>query len=221
MSDLNMSHFQELRARINHRLEELGTPHRTLQLDEYPWLYGALGAVPSDVMFICENPSIAGVRQANTDTIDGGAPDIEAQWWGGRKNPAAKRFRPVLTEMGLKTNGPDQRGGWNCYITNVVKEANLAGADQQMKSTAERQEQARDWADILKWEIEQVRPKRVFCVGSAAHAMVSFLRRERLLPFFTPHKIGHYSARGSDEDVIQQMLLPLQAVFGKQGARDA
>jgi hypothetical protein len=127
MSELNMRYFEELRDRINERLGELRTPYRDLQARESPWLYGALGEVPSDVMFICENPSITGVRQAHVDTIDGRAPDIEAQWWGGRNNPAAKRFRPVLRQVGLKTNRPDARGGWRCYITNVVKEANVAG----------------------------------------------------------------------------------------------
>jgi hypothetical protein len=144
-----MQHFEELRSRINRRLMALETPHREWQIEDYSWLYGALGAVPSDVMFVCENPSISGVRQAHVDTIDGNAPDIEAQWWGGQRNPAAKRFRAVLYQMGLKTTSPDARGGWNCYITNVVKEANFAGADQRSLSASDLRQQARDWADIL------------------------------------------------------------------------
>jgi hypothetical protein len=216
MSDLNMVHFEALRAKINVRLEELQTPHRDLQIREFTWLYGALGAVPSDVMFICENPSLAGVRSASIDTIDGRAPDIEAQWWGGRKNSAAKRFRPLLRRMGLKTSHPAARGGWRCYITNVVKEANVAGADQRAKSPAERAEQARAWADVLEWEIDEVSPSHVFCVGDAAHKAVSRLQREGMLPAFMPHLMGHYSARGRDDDVVKRMALPLRTVLGVQ-----
>lgn len=108
MSELNMPYFEDLRDRINQRLVDLQTPHRNHQIHHYSWLYGALGAVPSDVMFICENPSIAGLRQAHIDTIDGLTPDIEAQWWGGHKNPAAKRFRSILSLTGLKTNRPNE-----------------------------------------------------------------------------------------------------------------
>lgn len=208
-----MQYFEELREKINLRLRELGTRHADLQIKEYPWLYGALGAVPSEVMFICENPSLSGVRRAHVDTIDGRAPDIEAQWWGGRNNPAAKRFRRVLHRMGLKTTRPDARGGWNCYITNVVKEANIAGLEQGTKSSGERLHQARDWAGILGWELEQVRPEHVFTVGGKAHDAVARLLAEGLLPPFEPRLMGHYSARGSEEDVLQRMLLPLETVL--------
>jgi hypothetical protein len=140
---LDMTHFEELRARINRRLREIGAPNADLQIEQYPWLYGALGEAPSAVMFICENPSLTGVSKAHVDTIDGRLPDIEAQWWGGHNDPAAKRFRPVLRRMGLKTTHSAARGGWKCYITNVVKEANLAGAEQDAQTPRERMEQAR------------------------------------------------------------------------------
>ena len=149
MSELNMHHFEELRNRINVRLNELQTRHREVQINDYPWLYGALGEVPSDVMFICENPSIAGIKKAHGDTIDRRAPDIEAQCWGGRNDNAAKRFCVVLRKLGLKTTRPDARGGWKCYITNVVKEANIAGQDQGSLTVAQKKEQALAWCDIL------------------------------------------------------------------------
>lgn len=210
MKDLDMRYFEELRALINQHLEDLQTPHRHLQINQYPWLYGAIGAVPSDVMFICENPSIAGVRQAHVDTIDGLAPDIEAQWWGG----AAKRFRKVLSKTGLKTNRPDERGGWNCYITNVVKEANNTGLDQRSKSSYEKQEQARSWSDILRWELENVQPKYVYCVGVASYKMVNRLQSEQLLPRFRPILMYHYSARRREQDILEKMQLPIREMIG-------
>jgi hypothetical protein len=39
-----------------------------------------------------------------------------------------------------------------------VKEANVAGAEQDGQSRAGRDEQARAWADVLRRELERVRP---------------------------------------------------------------
>jgi hypothetical protein len=195
-----LTHFEELRSRINTRLQELSAPHRFEQTHQFPWLYGALGQVPSDVMFICENPSLAGVSRANTDTVDGMAPDIDAQWWGGAKNGAAKRFRVALHLLGLKTSPPREKGGWQCYITNVIKEMNVAGSHVSERVIAQR------WASILTWEIEQVRPRHVFTVGDDAHKLVSWLVGERLVPRIVPVKVLHFSHRRSDADVINNML---------------
>jgi hypothetical protein len=221
MTNLDMTHFEGLRARINRRLRELGTPNAELQIEHYPWLYGALGEVPSEVMFICENPSLTGVGKAHVDTIDGRLPDIEAQWWGGYNDPAARRFRPVLRRLGLKQSHSASRGGWKCYITNVVKEANLAGLEQDSKDQRERIQQARQWADVLCWEFERAQPKHVFCVGRDAFAAVQRLQSEGLLPKFTPHYVCHYSARGRDDRITDQMLSSIRAVLGRPGRLQA
>src|SRR5690348_10217247 len=68
---MNMEFFTELRARINAQLEATDAPHRDLQIRRFSWLYGALGEVPSSVMLICENPSLAGVERADRQTVDG------------------------------------------------------------------------------------------------------------------------------------------------------
>lgn len=204
MTPDEMHHFEQLRNKINARLLELKTKYAQEQIERFPWLYGAHGQVPSRVMFICENPSLTGVINAGLQTIDGGPPDIEAQWWGGPRNNAAKRFRVVLHDLGLKTTPPTKRGGWRCYITNVVKEANLA-TDQNALSNTFRRQQARDWADILTWEIEKVRPEHYFSVGGWAAHFVQTLQREKLLPGFHAHQICHYSARKNDAFVIERM----------------
>ena len=59
-------HFVELREKIHDRLRILRPPHWEEQIEKYPWLYGALGDPGADVMFICENPSLAGVRKAKS-----------------------------------------------------------------------------------------------------------------------------------------------------------
>ena len=190
---LDMRHFATLQQHINERLESLGlcTAQR-----QYQWLYGALGAVPSDVMFICENPSQAGVKKAELAARRGDRqPDIEDQWRGGGPgDPATRIFRAVLYEIGLKRTPPDDPGGWQCYITNVIKEMAVAGDFEK----TEKYSKAVAWADILEWEIQQVGPSWVFCVGSTAHSLVRRLQRGgRLASLHGRHirKLWHYSAR--------------------------
>jgi hypothetical protein len=201
---MSIPHFEELRSKINARLEEIDAPHRHAQIVRFPWLYGALGEVPSDVMFICENPSLAGVSRAHVDTVDGGPPDIEAQWWGGATNPAAKRFRVALHRLGLKTSPPSAKGGWRCYITNVIKEMNVAGA--HASATSDHRTMAQRWAQILAWELAEVRPKHVFTVGTSAHALVRGLVTEGLIPRISPSVVTHFSARTGDAAIIQDMI---------------
>jgi hypothetical protein len=210
-----MKHFVELRNRINAKLEEIHAPHREAQITEYEWLHGALGEVPSDVMFICENPSAAGVARAQIDTVDGGAPDIEAQWWGGRKNPAAKRFRVALHRLGLKTSPPTMKGGWRCYITNVIKEMNVVGDHRKLRS-ADYREMARTWAPILQWEINQVRPAYVFTVGHRAHDRIRSLVRERAIQLPEPKLVNHYSSYATDEAVIDGIVQVVRTHMASQ-----
>ena len=55
-------HFLELREAIHDRLRTLRPPCWEEQIEQYPWLYGALGDPNADVMFICENPSLSALR---------------------------------------------------------------------------------------------------------------------------------------------------------------
>lgn len=217
---LNMQYFETLRDKINHRLQDLVKKGKfdkqtaKRQMEDFPWLYGALGKVPSDVMFICENPSFAGIEKAHVDTIDHGRPDIEAQWWGGSTDNAACRFRVALYRLGLKTTRPRERDGWECYITNVIKQANVA-KDQEELSSADKRQQARDWADILQWELDEVKPKYVFCVGSNTYTYVQMLQREGWIKRFPVHKVMHYSARGSTSKIIDAIVSGVRDVMAK------
>jgi hypothetical protein len=51
--DLNMQHVEALRDMINARLQRIGTRHAQRQIHDFPWLFGALGEVPSRVMLVC------------------------------------------------------------------------------------------------------------------------------------------------------------------------
>ena len=204
--DLTLAYFETLRSKINERLTRNGTKHAHRQINDFPWLYGALGQVPSDVMFICENPSLGGVEKAHVRTIGGGAPTIEDQWCGGVRSNAVKRFRAALCELGLKTTPPLQRGGWRCYITNVIKEADVVKDFNQRK----KQELAVAWADVLDWEIRRVCPKVILTVGDNATDLVRHLQDRRLVPDTPrPHKVMHYSNRGpgNTDDVVKAAMV--------------
>lgn len=178
-------HFIELRERIEQRL-----PRNGLQPPD--WLYGALGDPQSDVMFICEYPSERGVNYADRKFRHTG---IEAQW----RNDV---LREVLVECGLKCGGRDAPGGWRCYITNFIKQMDTASAWAEKpgkKVIAER------WLGVLKWELSQVKPQIVFCVGGRVWDYVKFFRRKGLLFVPMAHRIWSYSARGGRQ-VPEKMI---------------
>ncbi|MGI8619577.1 MAG: uracil-DNA glycosylase family protein [Gemmatimonadaceae bacterium] len=214
-----MDHFIELRRRINDKLEGIDAPHRHVQINEFPWLYGALGSVPAGVMFICENPSAGGVLRAHVDTVDGGPPDIEAQWWGGTMNPAAKRFRAALCQLGLKDTPPTVKGGWHCYITNVIKEMNVV-SDHRKLTGRDYREMARIWAPVLDWELEQVRPQHVFAVGQRAFDRVTWLIKQRLIRPIQPQLVNHYSGYATDGAIISGIVTVVRSVVGGHGRAD-
>ena len=219
--NLNMQYFNTLRNKINQKLKELMESKvidlevRKEQIEKYTWLYGALGNVPSNVMLICENPSFKGVKNANIKTVDGEQPDIEAQWWGGEKNPAAKRFRKALHRTQLKTTLPEEKGGWNCYITNAIKQVNIV-KNQNALPQCIKEQQAKDWATILQWEIFQVKPKYIFCMGGKTERAIKLLQKENMIQKFPINKLIHYSARGADEKIIYEIVSGIRNVIKNQ-----
>ena len=180
-------HFLELRARIEKLLPNNGT-------QPPKWLYGALGDPRSKVMFICENPSERGVKIADKKY---GHLDIDAQWQNSM-------FRDVLVECGLKLGGRDTPGDWHCYITNFIKQVDKA-SEWDKKPGQEKKNIAGRWLDILRWEIDQVDPRIVFCVGNNVWGYVGFFQSEGLLTVPNPHRIWHYSAPRSRHLVRKKM----------------
>ena len=88
---------------------------------DHLWLTGALGEPHKGIWFIAENPSLTQIERVQNP--DGGVPTPEAQWWASRGD---KLFREMLVGHGFKQGTIDSPGGWNCYITNVVKETDYA-----------------------------------------------------------------------------------------------
>ena len=186
---MSTQHFATLRQKIDKRLH-------TLALDtgqtRYRWLYGALGAVPTDVMFICGNPSQRGVEEKAGHTNSTGIQlTIEDQWGSGLP---LRRLRPVLCQLGLKQGAPGAPGGWQCYLTNVVKEMTLKSLGNYSES--EQHGKALAWADVLEWELQQVRPSWVFCMGHPAFNLVTWLQNVDDCQRFR-HVIVNYTGYGT------------------------
>ncbi|MCY3807938.1 MAG: uracil-DNA glycosylase family protein [Gemmatimonadetes bacterium] len=197
-------HFLELRTAIHKRLRVLRPPAWEEQIEKYPWLYGALGDPGAKRMFICENPSLGALQRIRESRL-GGPPDFDTQWTGDPAKSHDERFRKVLCGLGLKDGEIWERGGWSCYITNVIKQAAFV-RDWNEATRREKKPTVGEWSEILQMEIDAVRPDVVFCVGGEAHWMVKWLRGNSGLRIpGRVHGIWHYSARQSDEVVERKM----------------
>ena len=156
--------------------------HRRL----HPWLTGALGDPHSGIWFIAENPSLGQIERVR-DPL-GGAPTEEAQWWA---SPGDKLFRNLLVSHGFKDAPIEAHGGWHCYITNLIKEADYA--QRWRGSGAARHATAADaWLPVLLWELRSSRPRLVVALGQTVRKSLARLERNGL-PLPRTETIQHYS----------------------------
>ena len=126
-------------------------------------------------------------------------------------------FREVLCDAGLKSGGPSERGGWRCYITNAIK-AMAEVKDFNKEPAKKKAELAREWANILCWELSRVDPKVVFCVGRKSERAVGLLRKEGLIRYDGPLcYVLHYSARFSPAEVTRRMRERIEACCAEAG----
>ena len=155
---------------------------------EHPWLTGSIGDPSCPVWFIAEIPSERAVRS------NGPRSSPEAQWTGNR---AAILFREMLVNNGFKTNGVLGRGGWNCYVTNVMKHAEPA-EEWKAKSGEDRYAAARAWSPALRREFELGAPRILVALGKDVERYLDVLIARNLVP--APMRrttIAHYSYIGN------------------------
>ncbi|WP_298218896.1 uracil-DNA glycosylase family protein [Halothiobacillus sp.] len=177
-----MALAQQVDAVFAHHPELSGADHR----QRFPWLTGALGNPQTPIWFLAENPSLSKVEQA-TDPIED-APTIQAQWWAGKGD---KLFRELLVKYGFKNGTIDSHDGWNCYITNVIKEADYA--ERWRGSPSERLRQAAlTWAPVLQWQLEVGKPRLIVALGKTVEGIVNQLKRSGMR-FPEIKRIHHYS----------------------------
>jgi len=157
---------------------------------EYPWLVGALGDPTAGIWFVAENPSLTQVERVQ-DPL-GGPPTIEAQWWASRGD---KLLREMLVKHGFKKGTIDSPEGWNCYITNVIKEADYTKNWREKTQTA-RNQAAEIWAGLLDWELKNSRPKMIVVMGNQADLLLQHLVSIGKIRLPKVERITHYSYIG-------------------------
>lgn len=154
---------------------------------DHPWLTGSLGDPHSGIVFLGENPSLSMVEKATNP--EGGPLSPEAQWYASEGD---RLFREALLEARFKNPKWDSIGGWNCYITNVIKEADYA--EKWKKKTMEaRRDAAKAWAPVLRWQLEQSAPRLVVLMGNKVESLIRHLDELDLISLPQIRKIHHYS----------------------------
>lgn len=157
---------------------------------EHPWLVGALGDPTAATWFVAENPSLIQVERVH-DPL-GGLPTIEAQWWASRGD---KLFREMLVKHGFKQGAIDSPRKWNCYITNVIKQADYT-KNWREKSQSARNQAAEIWAGLFDWELKNSKPRLVVVMGNQAELLLQHLVSIGKIKLPKVERITHYSYIG-------------------------
>jgi hypothetical protein len=204
---------EEYRQVLIKKIGRVFQSHPTLfdHQKEFPWLTGALGDPDSGIWFIAENPSLTQVERVSNP--DGGPPTEEAQWWASRGD---KLFREMLVTHGFKSGTIDSPGGWHCYITNVVKEADYSSHWHE-KTQELRDQSAEIWEPVLSWELETCQPLLVVILGGSADQLLQHLSSVGKIQMPKIVKIKHYSYIGQR---AQGKLGPMHPERIRQYSRD-
>ena len=145
---------------------------------EYPWLTGSLGNFKSPVWFLGEYPSRAAVDKVDQKAK---ANDIKLtpnlQW--SCLDDSAKLWREAVTEAGLKVGDPCDDSGWNCYITNFIKEPQNPG-EINTQSLLEIKKEAERWQSVLQLELCLGAPKVLVVMGQRANKILEHLKNNGL-----------------------------------------
>ena len=180
----------------------------------HPWAIGAHGDPYAGIWFVAENPSLTQVERVRDP--DGGPPTIEAQWWSSRGD---KLLRQMLVKFNFKTGTIDSPGGWNCYITNVIKEADYTRLWRE-KTQAARNQAAETWAGLLSWELSNSKPKLVVVMGKQTEILLHHLVSVRRIKLPRVEQITHYAyigqrAQGKLGPMHPQRILEYEKEFAR------
>ncbi|EGL53099.1 hypothetical protein MAMP_00314 [Methylophaga aminisulfidivorans MP] len=158
-------------------------------LSDYPWLTGCLGNPNASVWFIGENPSLNGVINVNKRS-----PETEKtenlQW---NSHAGDKLLREAMTDAGLKQGPVELNEGWNCYITNAIKEPEIVTERNLKKRNSDYWKvQAELWLPILQQQIDNGDPKVLVLLGGQSEKIIHYMIKLGLKVPAT-EKIHHYS----------------------------
>jgi hypothetical protein len=181
------------RDQLNSRINRVFASHPDIpdHRQQLPWVTGYLGDPYSGIWFVAENPSLTtGLRASRAN----GAPlTVESQW---AISAGDQLLRKSLVQCGFKEAPWDSPGGWHCYVTDVIKQAEQVDAWQRQQES--RWMQVTDvWADVLAWELEASHPSLVVIMGKRTRRLIEHLELTRHLRFPRTAYIQSYSYVGS------------------------
>jgi serine/threonine protein kinase len=161
---------------------------------DFPWLQGWLGDPFAGVWFVGENPSLGMVERQQGRYGSHATP--EQQWSASQGD---QLLRQMLVKHGFKQGPETSPGGWRCYLTNVVKEADYTSRWRE-KTRDLLLKAAETWAPVLRWEVETGRPRLIVAMGKQPMAMLRHLGRCGLIEL--PRLVGmtHYAYIGQRAD---------------------
>lgn len=144
-------------------------PQLTDHRSEFPWWAGSLGNPFAGIWFVAERPSLPRLREVREK--HGVTPTAETQWAISKGDDL---FRQALFASGFKSGGELTPGGWNCYVTNLVKDC---------EGSAEFFDRSITWSNVFRWELENSRPRMIVLMGKtklpkAFFAVKHFLNQE-------------------------------------------
>jgi uracil-DNA glycosylase len=145
-------------------------------LRDYAWLTGYLGNFDSRVWFIGENPRLRGVISVHNRHSDR---TENLQW---NSHDGDRLFREALTEAGFKSGEPNKDEGWDCYITNSIKEPEIVKDRNVKKGDANYwKTQALCWLPILQLQIEHGKPIVLVAIGKTAFKILEYMKSNGLV----------------------------------------
>ena len=146
--------------------------------NEYPWLTGSLGNLKSPVWFLGEYPSCAAVAKVDKKANANGTELTPNLQWSCIDD-SAKLWREAVTEAGLKVGNPCDDSGWNCYITNIIKEPQTPRV-LNTQPISKIKEEAELWRSVLQLELCLGAPKVLVVMGERANKLLEHLKENGL-----------------------------------------
>jgi hypothetical protein len=118
---------------------------------------------------------------------------VESQW---AVSQGDQLFRESLVENGFKEASWDSSGGWQCYLTDVITQAEKVN-DWHRQGEENWLRLGEIWSEVLAWELEVSRPRLVVVMGKRTRRLIEHIALAKQLRFPRMEVIQQYSYEGS------------------------
>jgi len=185
---MSLNYFDE----ITKRIDRVFTNHPEIpdHRQLLPRVTGFLGNPDAGIWFLAENPSLTTANRATGSKF---MLSVESQW---AVSQGDQLFRESLVENGFKEPPWDSSGGWHCYLTDVIKQAEKVN-DWQRQGDENWLRLGEIWSEVLAWELEVSRPSLIVVMGKRTRRLIEHIALAKQLRFPRTEAIQHYSYVGS------------------------